>query len=126
MLSLPPSSWKNSCVRPWRGIFIFGTSHGHNGEKDINGVYNKISNLTTKKLQIETNLFMQTNLILSEIEIVNGCQMFEMYKITLKITAWLVQNFRSIQQLSHSSQGSKSFIGLKEVFMKYGDGCRLI
>jgi len=27
---------------------------------------------------------MQTNLILSEIEIVNGCQMFEMYKITLK------------------------------------------
>ena len=24
---------------------------------------------------------MQTNLILSEIEIVNGCQMFEMYKI---------------------------------------------
>lgn len=137
MLSLPPSSWKNSCVRPWRGIFIFGTSHGHNGEKDINGVYNKISNLTTKKLQIETNLFMQTNLILSEIEIVNGCQMFEMYKITLKTllsyflallsrSAWLVQHFRSIQQLSHSSQGSKSFIGLKEVFMKYGDGCRLI
>ena len=84
MLSLPPSSWKNSCVRPWRGIFIFGTSHGHNGEKDINGVYNKISNLTTKKLQIEKNLFMQTNLILSEIEIWNGCQTFEMYKITLK------------------------------------------
>ena len=79
---------------------------------------------------------MQTNLILSEIEIVNGCQMFEMYKITLKTllsyflallsrSAWLVQHFRSIQQLSHSSQGSKSFIGLNEVFMKYGDGCRL-